>query len=128
VRGVAGRPKKTSSGFAPLESEVMETVWRTADPVSVRAVLDALNERRAEPLAYTTVMTVMNRLVAKGVLDRSGERRSYVYEATATDAAGIAVRGVIRDHGDAAVAHFVDEARNDPGVLTRLRALLAEDG
>ena len=50
-----------------------------------------------------------------------------MYEATATDAAGIAVRGVIRDYGDAAVAHFVDEARADPGVLRRLRALLAED-
>ncbi len=105
----------------------MDAVWAAGDPVSVREVLDALNERRGEPLAYTTVMTVMNRLTAKGVLNRHGERRSYVYEATATDAAGIAVRGVIRDYGDAAVAHFVDEARADPGVLRRLRALLAED-
>lgn len=55
------------------------------------------------------------------------ERRSYVYEATAPDAAGIAVRDVIRAHGDAALAHFVDEARADPGVLRRLRGLLAED-
>lgn len=106
----------------------MDAVWAAGDPVPVRQVVDALNERRPEPLAYTTVMTVMNRLVAKGVLNRHGERRSYVYEATATDAAGIAVRGVIRDYGDAAVAHFVDEARADPGVLRRLRALLAEDG
>jgi predicted transcriptional regulator len=124
---VAGRPKKTSSGFAPLESKVMDAVWTARDPVSVRAVLDALNERRPEPLAYTTVMTVMNRLTTKGVLKRHGERRSYVYEATAPDAAGIAVRDVIRSYGDAAVAHFVDEARADPGVLRRLRALLAEE-
>jgi hypothetical protein len=34
---------------------------------------------------------------------------------------------VIRTYGDAAVAHFVDEARADPGVLRRLRGLLAED-
>jgi predicted transcriptional regulator len=105
----------------------MDAVWAATAPVSVRLVLDVLNERRLEPLAYTTVMTVMNRLVAKGVLVRHGERRSYVYEATATDAAGIAVRGVIRAYGDAAVAHFVDEARADPEVLRRLRALLAED-
>ena len=39
--------------------------------------------RRSEPLAYTTVMTVMNRLTAKNVLTRHGERRSYAYEATA---------------------------------------------
>jgi len=124
---VAGRPRKASGGFAPLESEVMDAVWTARDPVSVRAVLDALNETRSEPLAYTTVMTVMNRLAAKGVLKRRGERRSYLYEATATDAAGIAVRGVIRDYGDAAVAQFVDQARADPEVLRRLRALLAED-
>lgn len=124
---MAGRPRTTSGGFAPLESEVMDAVWTARDPVSVRAVLDALNETRSEPLAYTTVMTVMNRLAAKGVLKRRGERRSYLYEATATDAAGIAVRGVIRDYGDAAVAQFVDQARADPEVLRRLRALLAED-
>jgi predicted transcriptional regulator len=124
---VAGRPKKTSGELAPLESEVMDVVWQADSPVSVRLVLDALNKRRDEPLAYTTVMTVMNRLTAKNVLAREGERRRYLYQATATDAAGLAVRDVLRAHGDAAVAHFVDEARTDPTVLRRLRAILAED-
>jgi predicted transcriptional regulator len=124
---VAGRPKKGSAGLAPLESEVMDAVWKAGVPMSVRRVLDVLNTQRSEPLAYTTVMTVMNRLVAKSVLSREGERRSYVYEATATDIAGLAVREVIRTHGDAAVTHFVDEVRADPAVLRRLRALLAED-
>jgi len=105
----------------------MEAVWKAEEPVSVRHVLDVLNTRRPEPLAYTTAMTVMNRLVAKNVLVRHGERRSYVYEATAPDVAGLAVRDVIRTHGDAAVAHFVDEARADPAVWRRLRALLALD-
>jgi predicted transcriptional regulator len=105
----------------------MDAIWDVSRPVSVREIVDALNERRPEPLAYTTVMTVMNRLAAKNVLTRQGERRSYVYEATAPDVAGIAVRDVIRTHGDAALAHFVDEARADPGVLRRLRGLLAED-
>jgi predicted transcriptional regulator len=124
---MAGRPKKTSSGFAPLESEVMNAVWAASDPVSVREIVNVLNQRRSEPLAYTTVMTVMNRLTMKNVLSRHGERRSYVYEATAPDAAGIAVRDVIRTYGDAAVAHFVDEVRADPNVLHRLRSLLTED-
>jgi predicted transcriptional regulator len=106
----------------------MGVIWQADSPVSVRLVLDALNDQRDSPLAYTTVMTVMNRLVAKNVLARHGERRRYVYEATAADAAGLAVRDVLRTHGDAAVAHFVDEARADPAVLRRLRALLAEDG
>ncbi|MFI4990632.1 MAG: BlaI/MecI/CopY family transcriptional regulator [Solirubrobacterales bacterium] len=125
---MAGRPRKANGGLAPLESEVMDAVWQADSPVSVRLVLDVLNERRDSELAYTTVMTVMNRLVAKNVLARHGERRRFVYEATATDAAGLAVRDVLRAHGDAAVAHFVDEARTDPAALRRLRALLAEDG
>jgi predicted transcriptional regulator len=105
----------------------MDAIWDASRPVSVREIVDALNERRPEPLAYTTVMTVMNRLAAKNVLTRQGERRSYAYEATAPDAAGIAVRDVIRTYGDAAVARFVDEARADPGALRRLRSLLEED-
>ena len=102
----------------------MDAIWGAGRPASVRQILDVLNGRRSEPLAYTTVMTVMNRLVLKGVLNRQGQRRSYVYEATAPDAAGIAVRRVISTYGDAAVAHFLDEARADPNVLRRLRALL----
>jgi predicted transcriptional regulator len=124
---MAGRPRKADSGLAPLESEVMAAIWQAASPLSVRLVLDTLNNQRETPLAYTTVMTVMNRLVTKNVLVRHGERRRYLYEATAADAAGLAVRDVLRAHGDAAVAHFVDEARADPSVLRRLRALLAED-
>lgn len=124
---MAGRPKKGSAELAPLESEVMEAVWQAKEPVSVRHVLETLNKRRSGPLAYTTVMTVMNRLVAKNVLSREGRRRSYVYEARASDAAGVAVQDVIRTHGDAAVAHFVEEVRADPAVLKRLRALLAQE-
>jgi predicted transcriptional regulator len=127
VSFVAGRPKKASTGFAPLEGEVMNAVWDASGAVSVREILETLNAKRSTSLAYTTVMTVMNRLAAKKALARHGQRRSYVYEATATDAAGIAVRDVIRMHGDDAIARFVDEARADPGVLLRLRKLLAEE-
>jgi predicted transcriptional regulator len=123
---MAGRPKRTAAGFAPLESAVMDVVWASDGPVSVRVVLQSLNVERVEPLAYTTVMTVMHRLAQKGALVRSGLPRRYVYEATGDDAAAIAVRDVIRTYGDAAVAHLVDEARADPDVMRRLQALLEE--
>lgn len=112
--------------LGPLESEVMEIVWSAGAPVGVRRVVDQLNESRRQHLAYTTVMTVMSRLADKGMLSRRREGRGYVYEATADDAAGLAVRGVIRDFGDAAVAQFLEEARADPQVLRRLRRLLEE--
>ena len=71
-------------------------------------------------------MTVMARLAEKGFLRRRKEGRVFLYEATAPDAAGLAVREVLGAYGDAAVAHFLDEARADPKVMERLRAVLDE--
>jgi predicted transcriptional regulator len=118
--------KLNRKDFGPLESEVMDVVWRAGRPVAVREVVDDLNGVRSEPLAYTTVMTVMSRLADKAVLSRRKEGRGYAYEANAPDAAGIAVKDVLRAYGDVAVAHFVDEARADPSLLRRLRRLLSD--
>jgi predicted transcriptional regulator len=112
--------------LGPLEAEVMRGIWAAGGPATVRDVLGPVNRKRREPLAYTTVMTVMSRLVDKGILRRRKEGRGYLYEPTAEDAAGIAVRGVMRDFGDAALAHFVEQAREDPAALRRLERLLDE--
>lgn len=118
-------PSRASLG--PLETEVMRVAWSAHEPLSVRAVLENLNEGRPRPLAYTTVMTVMNRLVDKGAFRRRRAGRGYVYEPTSTDAAGMAVRRVVDAYGDAAVAHFVEAARDDPRLLGRLQRLLDEE-
>src|SRR5215211_7825760 len=94
--------------LGPLESEVMEIIWAAGEPMTVRALLERINAGRPQPLAYTTVMTVMGRLEEKDVLARRREGRGYVYEAAAADPAAIAVRNVMRDFGDAAMAHFVE--------------------
>jgi len=112
--------------FGPLEAEVMNVVWAAAGPVSVRDVAERLNDGRSEPLAYTTVMTVMSRLAQKHVLERRREGRGYLYEPSAADLAGLAVKNVIRTYGDEAMAHFVEEARADPELLRRLQRLLGE--
>ena len=124
---MAGARERSMSRLGPLESEVMEAIWGMRKPVGVRQVIERLNRGRRQKLAYTTVMTVMSRLADKGVLQRRRDGRGYVYEATAPDAAGLAVRSVMRDFGDAAVTQFVEEARADPQVLRRLRRLLAEE-
>lgn len=104
----------------------MEILWAAGEPMSVRQLLDRINKGREPHLAYTTVMTVMARLVEKDILARRKEGRGYVYEPTAGDAAAIAVRGVMRDFGDAAMAQFVEAARADPKALRRLRRLVDE--
>lgn len=113
-----------SKVLGTLEAEVMRIVWAEDGPLTVRATMERLNRNRLPPLAYTTVMTVMSRLAGKGILTRELHGRGYRYEAAVPDAATIAVRGVVRDFGEAAVAGFVTEAQSDPRLLRRLRKLL----
>lgn len=104
----------------------MEVLWSLPEPQSVRQVLDALNANRSAPLAYTTVMTVLVRLADKGVLGREQAGRGFVYAPAVDDEAAIAVQGVVRDYGEAALAHFVDQAKADPKLYRRLRRLMGE--
>lgn len=115
-----------SKVLGPLEAEVMRVAWSAREPLAVRAVQDRMNEGRTPPLAYTTVMTVMARLAGKDILRRRLNGRGYVYEAAVPDAAAIAVRNLVRDFGDAAVAGFVEEARADPKLRVRLERLLRD--
>jgi predicted transcriptional regulator len=124
---MAGKTVNGDRAFGPLENEVMRAVWATDGPVSVREVMGLLNAGRPEPLAYTTVMTVMNRLAGKDALVRHPAGRSYVYEAAAANPAGIAVKNVIRAYGDEAITHLLDEARSDPEMLSRLQRLFEAD-
>ncbi len=62
-----------------LEAEIMESMWDLGS-ASVREVHECLGARR--DIAYTTVMTVMSRLVEKGLLARRQEGRAYIYSPT----------------------------------------------
>ena len=94
-----------------LESEIMDEVW-ARDACTVRDVLDALNARSPTPRAYTTVMTVMQRLDGKGLLQRERDGRRDVYVAAlsrdeyAQARAGAQVGALVDEYGDVALAHF----------------------
>jgi predicted transcriptional regulator len=62
-----------------LEREVMDVVWGT-DETTVKEVQAAL----ARPVAYTTVMTTLDRLFKKGFVGRTRSGRAFVYEALRT--------------------------------------------
>ena len=57
-----------------LESDVMEILWARGES-SVHDVVEQL----ARPLAYTTVMTTLDRLFKKGLLDRQKQDRAFIY-------------------------------------------------
>ncbi len=50
-----------------------------------------------------------------------------MYEPAVGDAAALAVREEIRQHGEAAIAHFLREARADAKLRARFERLLTED-
>jgi len=77
---ILGRGK--SEEHAPLgrlEFELMEILWSRGE-CNVR---DAASQLR-RPLAYTTVMTTLDRLYKKGLLERRLKERAYLYSTRCT--------------------------------------------
>jgi predicted transcriptional regulator len=59
-----------------LERAIMEVLWRSPDPMTVRQVGICLTDR---DLAHTTVMTVLDRLAKKGFVRRQRAGRAWRY-------------------------------------------------
>ncbi|MDN4161916.1 BlaI/MecI/CopY family transcriptional regulator [Nocardioides abyssi] len=109
-----------------LEAAVMQRLWSWNRPVSVRDVLEDLVQER--PLAYTTVMTVMDNLHSKGLVRRQKHGRAYLYAATSTREEHTAelLGQVLADSTDrsATLLRFVETL--DPGEVAQLRTALSE--
>jgi predicted transcriptional regulator len=101
-----------------LEKEIMDIMWNATKPLTVRVVFELLKKKRK--IAYTTAMTVMNRLVEKKILKRLNEGKAYVYKATyskdkfLTRTSRQIIRSFISSFGETAIAHFVDEVDKIP--------------
>jgi predicted transcriptional regulator len=65
--------------LGPLEHSIMEVLWKRAEG-NVHEVAQRLDR----PLAYTTVMTTLDRLFKKGLLNRRKSERAYLYSARFT--------------------------------------------
>ena len=82
--------------LTPLELDIMKAVWRRP-PITVRQVQEAI--RPSRKLAYTTVMTIMDRLHRKGCLSRILQSRTHYYEPAIdyTDVRDEALESLIRN-------------------------------
>ncbi|MER6825776.1 BlaI/MecI/CopY family transcriptional regulator [Streptosporangium sp. NPDC000563] len=65
-----------------LERAIMDVLWGCKQPMLVRQVQDMLNQNAERSLAYTTVQTVAERLVRKGLLERAPVRNAFRYTAS----------------------------------------------
>jgi predicted transcriptional regulator len=117
------------NSLGTLEREVMTLVWKHGE-VSVR---DAC-ARLGSTVAYTTVMTTLDRLFKKGLLARRKIGRAFVYHATATrgELEGAVATDLVqcllqRDGGEALpiLSSLVDAVSDrDRGLLDDLERLI----
>jgi len=74
-----GRDRTFGSRFGPLEVRVLEALWSRGGTGTVREILDSF-----PGVAYTTVMTTLDRLFKKGVLTRMRSGRGFRYTLAAS--------------------------------------------
>ena len=89
--------------FGDLESAIMDVMWAADRPFAVRDVRERMSYPR--PVAYTTVMTVMDNLRKKGWLRRTDHGRAYRYEPTVSGdeySAGVMRQGLAASSDPAA--------------------------
>ena len=121
--------RKPLDDLGELQRTVLETVWNLGE-ASVHQVRERLNGRRR--LAYTTVLTVMQKLEKAGWLEHRSEGKSYVYTpALSREEAGAgSVRGFLKRvfEGDAMTLfqHLIRESDLSDEELNELRAMIEE--
>jgi predicted transcriptional regulator len=104
------------ANIGPLEQKILSVVWKnTAQACTVSNVLEILS-KEGETLAYTTVMTILNRLVEKNYLVRKKEGRSFCYHPVEQQKSFLQklIRSTIHNFantfGEEAISAFAKEA------------------
>lgn len=120
------------TGLGDLEREVMDHLWAAGESQTVRQVHDALCARRE--LAYTTVMTVLQRLARKALVEQIRDDRAHRYAPTSGRdelVAGLMVDALAQaeNSGDrhAALVHFVERVQADEADALRRALVELED-
>jgi BlaI family transcriptional regulator, penicillinase repressor len=126
---VNGMDRQSLDSLGELQRAVMEVIWKLGE-ASVHDVLKQVGHRKQ--LAYTTVLTVMQKLEKAGWLEHHNEGKSYIYTpARSRDEAGAgSVRGFLKRvfEGDAVAMfqHLIHESDLSDKELAELRAMIDE--
>jgi predicted transcriptional regulator len=125
---VRRKPSGLASLFGTLELRVLEVLWERGEEAAVRDVLPHFPNA-----AYTTVMTTMERLHRKGVLERRKAGRAFLYRPAHSrqDLESRVIVGTLESllHGNAepVLSCLVEEvSRHDEKLLDELERLVRE--
>jgi predicted transcriptional regulator len=98
-----------------LEAAIMRVLWQAPDPLVVAEVVDALSPKH--PVAYTTVMTVLERLRHKGRVERTKVGRAFRYRPAVT----------AEDYVSGLLTEALDDAADRSAVLVRFAGTLTHE-
>lgn len=123
-KGLVMRRLVAGHQVGALEDAILAVLWDAGEPLSGRQLLEALPGRRR---AYTTVMTVLGRLVDKGLVERIPEGRSFRYRPLGDpeELTAAAIGRLLSSARDpaAVLAHLVADL-DDPALVDQLVAAL----
>jgi predicted transcriptional regulator len=117
--------------LTPAEWKLMNAVWKS-HPVTARGVAERLQDDHG--WAYTTIKTMLTRLVSKGALAERKEGKTSLYEPLVSrrKARAKAIGALAADAFDGAfgsLMHFLVEGEElSPSERRKLMALLKEGG
>lgn len=128
-----GAPSASRRGAGELESEILAVLWSADGALSPGEVREQLGGDDVDGLSYSTVVTILSRLHAKGALTRRKDGRAFRY-APVADAAGLAARQLSalldrQSDREAVLARFVaDLSDTDEALLRELLGSAEPDG
>lgn len=132
LRGFRRPGAMVETALGRLERDILNRLWADAQPMSVRALAASFEGA----LAYTTLMTTLDRLHRKGLVERRRQGRAYLYRArftreqldsgVATDIID-AMLGAGPDAARPVMSTFVDAVeQRDAALLDELARLIRE--
>jgi len=122
--------RKSIEELGELQRVAMEALWRLGE-ARVREVRDHL-AAAGRPLAYTTVLSVLQKLERTGWVRFRRDGRTHVYRPARSreEESGRSVRRLLRGvfAGDriALFQHLLEDATLEPGELEELRKMIEE--
>lgn len=123
-------PRPKHEHPTPGELEVLKILWDRG-PSQGRDVMDLLNQD-GKDRAYTSVTSLLNVMVDKGLVRRRPHGRAFIYEAraqrekTLTQIVRDLVSRAFEGSASALVAHLLDDTRLSPDELDEIRKTIEE--
>ena len=116
--------------FGPLEAKIMDILWNNIE-MSIKDVQRVLEQ--AKLTNFNTVMTVMNRLVEKEILQKRAEGRSSLYKPVLSRSDFLNAQSkemtneLMDEFGNVVVSHMLDALEDvDPDLVSKLEQKIRE--